>query len=336
MSFEIINPIIRQNLPDASIFITDGAPRIVATCSEPDLPKVSGQTGRRCHVQMLELDENFKGKGQVHEAMPDLPVWARTDEIWAPQVIRVGEEYLMFFSVGPDENHNESHCGVARSRDPNGPFIPDSRPLVSGPGFTAIDIQAVIAKDGTLHGVFGSGWGPIRIRALRPDGSDWTERSIFSNLRNPNPQIIDESLIEGPEIIYIKETNQYYLLVSGSNTWEPDSYKVMGFVSNNLEGPYQGVGSLNNRDDNAIWRPCPLFDRVGHTTTFLDSAGNHVILGLGVERNNVNDENGKIVREPIMAPIDFINNDIRVNNGTSVTPSRLAIPALPSRRLQYQ
>lgn len=57
------------------------------------------------------------------DALPTLPRWARPGRTWAPEVIRIGDRYLLYFSA--HHRRTDQQCvGVAASREPRGPFVP--------------------------------------------------------------------------------------------------------------------------------------------------------------------------------------------------------------------
>lgn len=61
--------------------------------------------------------------GRVHDAMPTLPVWARHGRTWAPEVIRIGDSYILYFTAH-HRGRDQQCVGAAVSRDPRGPFVP--------------------------------------------------------------------------------------------------------------------------------------------------------------------------------------------------------------------
>lgn len=65
-----------------------------------------------------------------HDAMPTLPAWAGRGRTWAPEVIRIGDAHLLYFTAH-HRGRDQQCVGVAASRDPRGPFVPQgTEPLV--------------------------------------------------------------------------------------------------------------------------------------------------------------------------------------------------------------
>ncbi len=103
------------------------------------------------------------------DAMPQKPLWASSD-FWAPHVIynNILQQYVLFFSAQTNDAAKGMGIGVAFSKSPAGPYIPEPEPLITDTGFVAID--AMVIKDPVTHKYFmtwGSGFQPIKIRQLK-------------------------------------------------------------------------------------------------------------------------------------------------------------------------
>lgn len=65
-----------------------------------------------------------------HDAMPSLPAWAARGRTWAPEVIRIGNSFILYFTAH-HRGRDQQCIGAAVSRDPRGPFVPQGgEPLV--------------------------------------------------------------------------------------------------------------------------------------------------------------------------------------------------------------
>ena len=93
--------------------------------------------GERLNVQMSRSSDGVHWSTPV-DAMPVAPRWARTGEpdIWAPEVLRIGETYVLYFSARnatltrPD---GLTLCvGAAVADRPEGPFRAMPAPLTCG------------------------------------------------------------------------------------------------------------------------------------------------------------------------------------------------------------
>jgi beta-xylosidase len=87
-----------------------------------------------------------------HDAMPDLPAWAREGRTWAPEVMRVGDNYILYFTAH-HRGRDQQCIGAAVSRDPRGPFVPQGgEPLVCQHRLGGtIDANPFRDSDGTLY-----------------------------------------------------------------------------------------------------------------------------------------------------------------------------------------
>lgn len=102
------------------------------------------ERGRGTNVQ-LSLSTDGRVWSAPRDAMPARPPWAlqRAPDIWAPEVMRIGDRYVLFFSARhatlrrPD---GLTLCvGAASSDSPEGPFVPQAEPLTCGGPLGVID-----------------------------------------------------------------------------------------------------------------------------------------------------------------------------------------------------
>lgn len=159
--------------PFVPVYTTDFPDPFVLPHGNEFLGYATNPSGLRANVQMATSSNLTDWKpltgpdGKLHDAMPRLPVWAKPGFTWAPEVVRVGTGYVLYFTAR--ERASDLQCvGVARSADPRGPFVADdSAPLVCQreEGGT-IDPSAFVDADGQRYLYFKSdGNNP---RFLRP------------------------------------------------------------------------------------------------------------------------------------------------------------------------
>lgn len=118
-------PVYEENFPDPFILPHRGEFLAYATNAE----------GGRANVQMARSSDliswqPLRDGERLHDAMPDLPPWAREGWTWAPEVIGNGGAYLLYFTA--KERRSGLQCvGVAQAGDPRGPFTSQAtEPLV--------------------------------------------------------------------------------------------------------------------------------------------------------------------------------------------------------------
>lgn len=161
--------------------------------------------------------------------------------IWAPYIMKVGEEYRLYYSLSSNVGRL-SVIGLATASDPKGPFREQGLAVTSEDNATiqtnAIDPTVVVDKNGGHWMYYGSAWDGIYKLELNPEtglamrnedkGVRVAQRGFTGNKVNGN--------IEGPEIIYNEEFDQYYLFLSYD--WLQTKYNVRVGRSQNPTGPF--------------------------------------------------------------------------------------------------
>jgi arabinan endo-1,5-alpha-L-arabinosidase len=156
-------------------------------------------------------------RGALGVANP--PAWVRQavpgnrgNDFWAPDVMRVGEKYLLFFSVSTF-GKNTSAIGVASNPtlDPDDPHYQwtDGGIVVQSKvddDFNTIDPAVFLDTDGRLWLTFGSFWSGIKLIELDPA----TGRRISAN--SPMYSLAHWDSIEAPYLY--KHDGHYYLFAS--------------------------------------------------------------------------------------------------------------------------
>jgi beta-xylosidase len=163
-------PAFRENFPDASV-LQHGS-RFIAY-STNDGPNVPMATSNDLVHWTFVGDSN----GKKRDALPRLGSWAREGFTWAPEVIQLGQKYLLYYTAS-DVKRNAQCIGVAVAADPLGPFVDDRpEPIVCQAELGgSIDADAFRDSDGKLYLYFKSDgnrigkhtaiWG----QQLSPDG----------------------------------------------------------------------------------------------------------------------------------------------------------------------
>ncbi len=241
-------PVYRENFPDPFILPLDGEYLAYATNAE----------GGAANVQMARSTDlvNWQairsGEG-LHDAMPVLPPWARENWTWAPEVIRHGDHYLLYFTA--KERRSQLQCvGVARASDPRGPFTSDAtEPLVCQreTGGT-IDPHAFRDADGQLYLYYKNDGNAVRrptdifAQRLSADGLSLVGEPV-ALLRNDAPW--EAHVIESPTMT--RQGDNYVLFFSANHFgWEEHqrlSPYAMGYAT--CRGP---LGPCTDAPNNPI------------------------------------------------------------------------------------
>ncbi|MCU1373483.1 MAG: glycoside hydrolase, family 43, partial [Actinomycetia bacterium] len=170
---------------------------------------------------------SLRALGPVHDAMPVLPAWVSAGFTWAPDVRRIGDRYVLWFTAGvkdgrPDAVRPTQCIGVATSASPDGPFVG----VGAGPAvcqrerWGSIDPRTFRDRDGQLWlhwksddnaETEGTSHTTIYARRLAPDGQ---------RLVGPATPILhadqpwEGRIVEAPQLVRVG--GRYWLFYSGN------------------------------------------------------------------------------------------------------------------------
>jgi len=192
----------------------------------------TGATGRRSK-DMLEWEN-------IGVVVPEVPEesssWVGMPSIWAPDILKVGDEYRMYCS-NSSWGVRQSCIFLAVSDNAEGPFKPRGCVLKTseeGP-VNAIDANLVVDEEtGDQYMVYGSFWGGCHILKLDPETGLAGEEGIGKCVAR-RPKWAD-CAIEGPYIRYNPDTGYYYLFVSYGSL--KSDYNIRVGRSKCVTGPY--------------------------------------------------------------------------------------------------
>ncbi|MDQ6659097.1 MAG: glycoside hydrolase family 43 protein [Actinomycetota bacterium] len=215
---QFTNPVYADDFPDPAVLA------VGATFH------AYGTQGGGANIQTLtskDLVHWTKGS----DALPTVGKWASAGNTWAPEVLKVGAGYQMFY-VARDNASDKQCVGRATSKDPAGPFTDTSakafvcQPEIGG----SIDPNPVKDADGSLYlywkndgnccGAKVQLWG----QRLTPDASALTGKRV-ALMSNTKPW--QGNLVEAPEML--GHQGSHILLYSASNYASTD-YAV-GYAS---------------------------------------------------------------------------------------------------------
>lgn len=224
------NPVVDRDAPDPTVVrAEDGSYYMYSTQRDGNLPIYKSKD----MISWEYLGGAFR-RGEVPRFVPRAG-------IWAPDISRVGDKYVLYFSMSTWGG--EWTCGIGRavSDKPEGPFT-DSKFLFDS---KLIGVQNSIdpmlfQEDGRCYLVWGSFHG-IYLAELTEDG---LELDDIHNIHR-----IAGSAYEGSYIHYRK--GYYYLFASVGACCEglKSTYKTVVGRSKSLYGPYvdkQGRKMLEN------------------------------------------------------------------------------------------
>jgi beta-xylosidase len=211
---------------------------------------------------------------KLHDAMPVLPPWAARGHTWAPEVLKTGTGFLLYFTAR-DRKSDLQCVGVAASPHPLGPFTSKApEPLVCQKELGGtIDASPFRDAEGQLYLYFkndGNRIGkPTAIFAQRlsPDGLSLTGDRV-SLLRNDKPW--EAHVIEAPTMA--RTPGGYTMLFSANDFGWQEHHRLspyaMGYAR--CDGP---MGPCTDAPDNPLLhsyndRKLGCLSGPGHQTIF--------------------------------------------------------------------
>jgi len=225
-------PVFRENFPDAFVLPYGGRFIAYATNNGPNVP-VAMSTDL-VHWSFVGDPQT----GKPRDALPRLGSWAKEGFTWAPEVLQLGDRYLLYYTAS-DIRRKMQCIGVALASDPLGPFVDDRPdPIVCQTGLGgSIDANAFRDADGRLYLYFKNDGNRVRARtslwgqALAADG--------LSVLGEPvelvkDDQKWEERVVEAPTMV--RSPAGYEMFFSGGFFgWNPEegglSPYAMGYAT---------------------------------------------------------------------------------------------------------
>jgi len=174
----------------------------------------------------------------------ELPAWHRElipdhkGYLWAPDIIRRGDRYLLYYSVS-GWGKNVSAIGLASNptldpKDPAYHWKDEGIVIRSGDQdpYNAIDPQLCADADGSLWMVFGSFWTGIQLIELDP------KTGLRHSKRKQVRQLAWNESIEAPALL--KHGGYYYLFVNWGLCCRglASTYEIRIGRSRKITGPY--------------------------------------------------------------------------------------------------
>lgn len=239
-------PVLRENFPDA--FVLPHGREFIAY-STNDGPNVPIATSADLVHWSFVKDAN----GKKRDALPRLGSWAKVGSTWAPEVLQLGDKYLLYYAAS-DHKKNLQCIGVAAAIDPFGPFADDrSEPLICQIDLGgSIDPDAFRDSDGKLYLYFkndGNRIGKhtsIWAQQLAPDGISLVGGPV-ELIHDDKPW--EQRIVEAPTMV--RSPVGYELFFSGAffgwNNDQDRSPYGMGYAS--CSGP---IGPCRKSPDNPI------------------------------------------------------------------------------------
>lgn len=264
------NPVINRSVPDPTVLRDDDGTYYLYGTEDIGYTPVFKSTDL----------VNWNLVGKVFETRPS---FVTNGGVWAPDIQKIGDKYLLYYSMSVWGGEWDCGIGVASSDKPTGPFIDHGKMFISREIGVQNSIDPVIFSEdgknymfwGSFHGIYG-----IELTAdglkLAPGAEKFKIAGGYS---------------EGTNIY--KRGDYYYLVGSGGSCCEGanSTYHVVVARSKDLHGPYvnrNGEKALDNKFE-LMLSGSKNVAGPGHNANFvLDDAGNTWMLYHGYDRFNPN------------------------------------------------
>jgi arabinan endo-1,5-alpha-L-arabinosidase len=209
-------------------------------------------TGRGCPAFSSTDRVHWTYRGAV---LPTPPAWIpeavpgnTNGSLWAPDVLRVGGKYLLYYSASRFGS-NVSAIGLATSPSPAPGGWTDQGVVVRSEtrdNFNAIDPAITRSEDGRLWLTFGSFWSGIKLIELDPRTGKRLAPAVPPIALAAHPQEANDA-IEAPYIRF--HQGYYYLFVN----WDyccrgpRSTYNIRVGRSPRITGPYLDQAGVDMR-----------------------------------------------------------------------------------------
>lgn len=315
----LFEPVYSVNFPDPFILPHEGRYLAYATNAER----------LQANVQMAISDDllswtALKTGGKLHDAMPVLPRWAKPGWTWAPEVFKLDDRYLLYFTAR--EKASGRQCtGVATSASPMGPFRDESdAPLICQRELGGtIDASPFMDADSQLYLYYKPDANAVGlatdiiVQRLSPDGLQLTGAPV-TLLTNDQPW--EAHVIESPTMV--RQDGRYILFYSANHFgWEPHqrlSPYAMGYAQ--CSGP---MGPCVDAPGNPILysfndRQAGCLSGPGHQSIFASGGRQYIVFHAHGARHGC--RNAGKGRFMFIAPLSWDQGQPRI--GMSLRPAR--------------
>lgn len=235
--------------------------------------------------------------GKVVDVPPaESSEWVGGTDIWAPDIVKVGDEYRLYCS-NSTWGVRQSCIFLAVSDNPEGPFVPRGCVLKTSDELPVNAIDANIITDvktGEQYMVYGSFWGGCHVLKLDKETGLAAEEGIGTCVAR-RPMWMSGG-IEGPYMIYNPDTEYYYLFVSYASL--KSDYNVRVGRSKNITGPFLDYNGRDLTDledaDNTVgflnfcgyrWNDGTCYMAPGHNSVLHDEDGSWYLVAHIREQN---------------------------------------------------
>ncbi len=183
---------------------------------------------------------HWERMGKIVTPPKEATDWTGSDDVWAPDIVKVGNEYRLYCS-NSSWGVRQSCIFLAVADSAEGPFEPRGIVLKTtedkenSSETNAIDANIITdVATGEMYMIYGSFWGGVRAIKLDTETGLAAEEGLGTCLaRRP---VWTSGAIEGPYMVYNPDTEYYYLFVSYGSL--KSDYNIRVGRSKSILGPF--------------------------------------------------------------------------------------------------
>jgi beta-xylosidase len=153
-------PVYQDNFPDPFVVQHQGEFIAYSTNYGLNLPMLTSR-------DLVHWTPVTGPDGKPIDGLPRVGAWAKTERTWAPEVMQIGDKWLLYYTAANPSTKTQC-VGVAVASGPQGPFVDSSpQPLVCQPseGGT-IDANPFRDADGKLYIYYKSDGNAVGKRSI--------------------------------------------------------------------------------------------------------------------------------------------------------------------------
>ncbi|TKA28961.1 hypothetical protein B0A50_03373 [Salinomyces thailandicus] len=223
--------------------------------------------GSGIHIQVAQSSDFdswslvYDDDGSQKDALPDLPPWvdSSSPNTWAPDVIQIDGQFVMYFSATSSSDSSKHCIGAATATSVTGPYTPISSsalicPLSQG---GAIDASGYYDQatgnryitykiDGNSIGYGGACGNDVApyvstaIQLQQVSASDGVTLQGNASEILDNVGASDQGIVEAPSLV---KSGSYYILFFSSGCFTQSTYTVNYATATSVTGPYTRAAS---------------------------------------------------------------------------------------------
>jgi GH43 family beta-xylosidase len=168
--------------------------------------------------------------GPALDALPALPSWTQGGLLWAPDVHRFGDDYVMYFTAPLELNGHRRMCiGDAVSSAATGPYMAAPTPFMCQTWMGgSIDPRTFVDANGTPYLIWKSdnnaaaAYGPARIWSQQLSGDGYHLLGQATQIFGPDVPW-QATIVEAPQMVLVRGV--YYLFYSANGYWS-ENYAI--------------------------------------------------------------------------------------------------------------